>query len=205
MKKKIGISMRITKAKNYIESRDSISQDWLKYSYEYHKNFQFIYIPNIGKKVIDYIKFWNIDSIVFSGGDDFGKTPIRDITETTLLKYALINNIPVLGICRGLQLIVKEAGGKIIRGDENFINRHTAANHNVIYNEMKIEVNSYHSNKIIENQLPPIFNIIAREENDGSIEAVSGKNILGFMWHPEREIKQSSVFNKLINNHFESN
>ena len=46
-----------------------------------------------------------INGIILSGGNNIGDVKERDITETYLLKYAETNEIPVLGICRGMQML----------------------------------------------------------------------------------------------------
>ena len=68
----------------------------------------------------------NIQGIIFSGGVDpnpifFGENPMycnevspkRDIFEINLCRKAFKKNIPMLGICRGMQIIALVFGGKI--------------------------------------------------------------------------------------------
>jgi putative glutamine amidotransferase len=202
MSLRIGITMRVTKAKKYYDLRDSISQDWHRFLHNNFKNVDLIYIPNIKEGVIEYIKYWKVDSIIFSGGDDLGLTPSRYITERILLKYALKNKIPVMGICRGLQLIVSELGGEVSSGNKDFINRHNSKRHNVyIQNSLK-EVNSFHSNQIKNNSLPKELDVLAYDEKDKSVEALIGDKIIALMWHPEREEEESLWQINLIKNHF---
>ena len=63
---RFGITMRITNAKGYFEPRDSISFDWSKYMLSAFPDSQFVYIPNIEEKVIDYIKKLKIDVLILS-------------------------------------------------------------------------------------------------------------------------------------------
>ena len=118
-----GITMRITKPLEYEELRDSISNDWSSYMLSTFPDSQFVFLPNIGHNVIRYIDNLKIDVIILTGGDDIGVFPIRDQTETLILDYALKNKIPVIGICRGFQLIHKHFGGKLMLMDNdiNFI------------------------------------------------------------------------------------
>ena len=73
----------------------------------------------------DYLSY--IDGILLSGGGDidplvFGDEPhpkignvdiVRDRMELSLLEKALNQDIPILGICRGIQMLAVASGGKI--------------------------------------------------------------------------------------------
>ncbi len=167
-------------------------------------NAKFIFIPNIGENVIDYVKEWNIDVLILSGGDDLGKTLDRDNTEYALLEYALKVEMPIISVCRGLQLIHTYFGGEIENGEEEFVLKHRAVNHNVITDTGIVNVNSYHSNRIDENTVHKDFEIFARCEMDNSIEGFRNRSILGLMWHPERN-NVNSEYNKLLIENFLNN
>jgi putative glutamine amidotransferase len=68
----------------------------------------------------------NLDGIVLTGGSDvdpalYGEPahqatsvkPERDRAELMLLRAALATDLPVLGVCRGMQLMVVAAGGRL--------------------------------------------------------------------------------------------
>ena len=69
----------------------------------------------------------NIDGIVFSGGGDpnpllFGEEPVkelhsitpeRDLQELNLVRFAYNRQIPMLGICKGIQMINAALGGTL--------------------------------------------------------------------------------------------
>ena len=192
---RFGITMRISHAPGYDEPRDAIAKDWSKYMQSAFPDSQYLFIPNIEKNVIDFINKWEINVIILSGGDNIGNYPQRDNTETILLEYALANDIPVIGICRGMQLIHDYFGGKIGAGDESFANNHRAKNHKVVISNSVFEVNSYHTNIIIEETIHKDFYIYARCTADNSVEGMKSKNILTMMWHPERD-KIISSWNK---------
>lgn len=183
---RIGISMRITEATNYVEDRNSIASDWSQYLMSEFPEYKWIFIPNIEEKAIDYFRQWNLNALFLTGGDDLGKYPKRDNTEFTLLKMAVEDNIPVVGICRGMQLIHVFFDGKIDQGKEEFQRTHINKKHSVTFQAEKYETNSFHSNKINEDSLHKDFKIISRCEEDLTVEAIEKPGVLGLMWHPER-------------------
>ena len=195
---RIGISMRITDAVNYKEQRDTIASDWSTYLLSEFPDCQWILIPNMGEKVVDYFHQWNLNVLILTGGDDIGRYPIRDITEFALLKMAIENKIPVIGICRGMQLIHHFYDGKLLSGDNQFDEIHRSKEHCVLLKGHRYMTNSFHSNQIDENSLHNDFEILATCENDATIEAFEKQGVLGIMWHPERSIPYQKWNTELI-------
>lgn len=184
----IGISMREVNASEYTEKRDSIARDWYKFMQKVLPNANWILIPNIEKDTIKYIKSWQINAFILTGGEDIGKSKERDFSEKQIFKYAQKNSLPILGVCRGLQLIYKWMGGYIEQNDKTFSDLHLAKPHEIILDDNRIIiVNSFHSNKLKEELKPDELKVLARCKLDNSIEAFEGDKILGIMWHPERE------------------
>ncbi len=160
-----------------------------------------------------------VDGILFTGGDDvgphhFGEFPSknlgnisnsRDLQEIAAAKYVLNETQkPVLGICRGLQLLNIAAGGTLYQDlTENGFNNHTIdaypryipSHKNKIYDNTRLKlivktdmlgVNSYHHQTVKD--VAKGFKISAESE-DGLIEALEGMDnnrfLLGVQWHPE--------------------
>lgn len=144
--------------------------------------------------------------------------PARDGFEFKLLEYAFQNNYPVLGICRGLQIINCKLNGSLINDIETIRNTNHRKisssqdrTHNInikkstlLYDTVKSEigtVNSSHHQAI--DRLGEGLIISARAD-DGIIEAVEwdskdGKPfMLAVQWHPERMTDKNSVFSKNI-------
>jgi gamma-glutamyl-gamma-aminobutyrate hydrolase PuuD len=122
------------------------------------------------------------DALLLSGGNDIGAEPARDATERTLLAWAVAGRRPVLGICRGLQMIATEAGGTLVRRSG-----HAGTRHGIVPETGAARtVNSYHDFGL--GDLPPGYRATATAE-DGTIEAVRHADLPweGWMWHPERE------------------
>mgnify|MGYP001319781578 CR=1 FL=1 len=190
---KIAITMRIDSPSSYFEPRDCISHDWLDFANK--MNWSPILIPNIGKDVIEIIKLSNPDGIVMTGGgitrvlkngDLEDNADIRDQTEVILFEYAIENDIPILGVCRGMQFIFKYYGGQIIESHPE--NSHVRKEHEVFFkNKTSRVVNSYHEYICDRKYVPEILEIDATT-SDQTIESLTHKEhrIMGIQWHPER-------------------
>ena len=128
-----------------------------------------------------WIKNLSIGGIILSGGGDVNKDNERYFLETELLKYAADNYLPVLGICRGMQVLAKNHGVLSKKVDN-----HVAVDHEV-RGEISRVVNSFHNYSIEE--CPSEFECIAWSLKDKEIEAIKHKKLKweGWMWHPERE------------------
>ena len=184
---RIGLSMRETKSQEYYEIRDSISRDWLKYFKECLPNCKIIFLPNLGSDITNYIEDWNLNGFILTGGEDIGFSETRDNTEKEVFEFSQKKSLPILGVCRGFQLIYKLMGGSIGKGNDSFIKQHSPTRHQINFKNNIFTVNSYHCNFLDETTIPKNINITSRCIVDNSIESYEGKNILGFMWHPERE------------------
>lgn len=140
-------------------------------------------ILNTSNNLNMWIKNLNIGGFILSGGENYNENSERDFLEFNLITYALENNIPLLGICRGMQIISKKYGANLKK-----IPNHVAVNHQVSGDINEI-VNSYHNYSI--DSCPKEFKSIAICNKDKEIEAIKHKKlpIEGWMWHPEREKK----------------
>jgi putative glutamine amidotransferase len=198
MQYNIGLTMRITNAKSYDELRDTISQDWPRYIEYLFPEANYFFIPNIEENAVSFCENKNINLLIITGGENIGVFKKRDKTELVLLEFMISKKLPVIGICRGMQLIHYYYGGDIIKGNNSFVKEHRATYHNVIIKEATVKVNSYHNCKIKETTLSSNLSILATNVNDRSIEAFIGDKLLGLMWHPERDIQFSKFTKQLI-------
>ena len=160
-----------------------------------------------------------IDGLLLSGGADInpilvGEDPVpalhginteRDLFELTLTRLAYNRQIPMLGICRGIQVLAAALGGTIMQDIATYL-PHTqlikhsqdadraTATHFVEAVEgsriaellgKRFAVNSFHHQAV--GQCGPRFRITAQSA-DGVIEAIEStemKSIIGVQWHPE--------------------
>jgi putative glutamine amidotransferase len=198
---RIGLSMRTTEALNYEEKRDSVARNWADYLIEFWPHIQWIFIPNIGHNVRDYLAEWNVNAIILTGGEDIGSDVLRDETEVLMYHYALENDFPLFGVCRGFQLICK-LNHLEIKSNKEVSAKHIATNHSVNFMNESFVVNSFHSNYIDDIvQARVLFDEIGIAE-DNTLEAVYRKNLMGFMWHPERRNIDQRKIDVILKNFF---
>lgn len=160
-----------------------------------------------------------IDGLLLSGGADInpilvGEDPVpalhginteRDLFELTLTRLAYNRQIPMLGICRGIQVLAAALGGTIMQDiatslPHTQLIKHSqdadraTATHFVEAVEgsriaellgKRFAINSFHHQAV--GQCGPRFRITA-QSTDGVIEAIEStemKSIIGVQWHPE--------------------
>ena len=198
----IGITMRVTNAENYFELRDSIAKDWFSYMSFVMPNTNWMLLPNLENKIVEYTKKWKLNGFIFSGGENLSVSSCRDNTELELFNYAQKEKFPILGICRGFQAIYSFMGGEIKQQGDFFLNTHRATKHKITYdNNIKI-VNSFHNNIAVADSKPKNVKVMAVCIEDNSIEAFTSEKILAFQWHPEREKKFQEWDAKIIRDFF---
>lgn len=179
---RIGVTMRILEAQGYHEPRDALAQNWSGFLNAALPDAAWMPLPNLGVDSIrSYCEKWGINRLVLTGGEDLGVTPIRDETELDLLAWAKDCQIPVLGICRGMQIMATYLGATL-----KPVNDHVRTHH-MLYGDFLHEVNSFHKYALLE--CPHDFVVSARS-GDGNIEAICNTALRweGWMWHPEREL-----------------
>lgn len=180
--------MRITEAKAYPEPRDSISHDWLQRLAAWQMTP--LLVPNLGSSAETVLDEMKPDVLILTGGDDLGETPERDEREARLLDHALAAGFPVLGVCRGLQLINTHFGGHLTD-----LEGHVAQPHAVSFAEAwqpfygpSVKVNSYHRQGLTVGGLATGLTATATDA-EGYVEGLCHPDmpLAAIMWHPERD------------------
>lgn len=149
------------------------------------------------------------DGIILQGGSEIYPYDHEMIT------YIEQENIPVLGICLGMQAMAEHAGGKIGKIPEDYINHAQKAKEYVHFNQVKrssklfqilqveeIKVNSRHHDMVLSTNLD-----CSSYSTDGVIEAVENGEkdfFIGVQWHPESMFEYDKVSRKLWQTFFDS-
>ena len=163
-----------------------------------------------------------VDGLIFSGGADidperYGESEVhpttydisaeRDRFEIDLLNAAVEQDLPVLCICRGIQVLNVALGGSLIQHIDDAVEtplphrQHevgimgTESSHDVVFIEGSLSAEVFESETVPVNSLhhqslatPADRVLVEGISSDGVIEAVSVPGcrfVLGLQWHPE--------------------
>lgn len=240
MKKIIGISVNSLRelSQKDVGEIGAEGQDWQLLATDYIRAIERngglpILIPNI-KSIEDMTLILDkVDGLLLSGGHDVnpriykernsGKAGnfdnLRDHQEIFLTEYALERDLPILGICRGLQILNVTLGGSIhqdlpsagfpVHSLNNSLRNEPSHSLKIFENSPLYEIfkrdeiwtNSYHHQGI--NELGRGLKIAALSE-EGLVEAAyleDKKFVLGVQWHPEMMYdheEMNMIFKKFI-------
>lgn len=168
-----------------------------------------------------------IDGLILSGGGDYnplycGEEPSprlhginseRDLPELLITRLAYNRQIPMLGICRGIQTLAMALDGHVEQDIRTNIKHSQDADraeptHTVnivkssmlytLFNSNSIAVNSFHHQAV--DKTGPHFSVAAKSP-DGVIEAIEScefKSVIGVQWHPECLDEGKPLFEWLI-------
>ncbi|PJD95670.1 MAG: gamma-glutamyl-gamma-aminobutyrate hydrolase [Parachlamydia sp.] len=188
-------------------------------------------LPFVEDESVARVQMSHVDGLLLSGGIDinplvYGEEPHpqlgpiypkRDTYELHLVKIAQETNKPILGICRGLQLLNAAFGGTLYQDIPHMtktdiqhaqkVQKHIST-HTVdlkpgtilqqIFGDSSLLTNSLHHQAI--KQLASIFTINAQTK-DGLIEGIESlinPFILAVQWHPEMMIPHDPKMQKLF-------
>ncbi len=180
--KAVAITQRVSVVPNYGERFDCLDQEWTKFLAAC--GLLPVLLPNVIEVALALSGGTEIAGLVFTGGNDLaaldGNAPERDAVENALLDLAERRELPVLGVCRGMQMIQQRFAIQLRR-----VEGHVAQRQIIRIEGEPREVNSYHHFAAFDSRPPLDVWAVA---DDGVIKAIrhSTKPITGIMWHPER-------------------
>ena len=228
---RVGVTLRVVGNRDYPEIRDAISHEWVPFL----QSLGYIpfLIPNTLRDVDAYIRETGIQAMLLTGGNDVsprlynGNSDIvandawsreRDETEFRLLEFSRRSCIPVVGVCRGMQMMNVFLGGALIQNIRNEIGtqvNHIAHDHHVkivcsqferLLGKSSVPVNSFHSQGVTVAKLAKELRSFALSEADGVVEGVFHPKLswLGMQWHPERKSPSPEIDKIIIEKTFSS-
>lgn len=186
---RIGLTTRIDTHSPTSEVRASVDTNWINFLEPIASSIHVLQTFN--SKLL--VPIDNLDLVIFTGGNDLSAvsecelSSKRDRSEVDLLSECLQKDIPILGVCRGMQLLNHYFGGTTMN-----ISNHVRTTHQVDIHSKWLQninkVNSYHSWGLVSERLSPDLVVSATCSEDESIEAIEHKKhrVRGVMWHPER-------------------
>jgi putative glutamine amidotransferase len=153
-----------------------------------------------------------LDALLLAGGSDVGAHAGRDRFELALARRALERDMPVLGVCRGMEVLNVALGGTLVQDIERVdLHRHTPgafSDHAVRLRPGSLAaravgaertlVKSHHHQALDE--LGEGLEVSGWSEPDGLAEAIELPErsfALGVLWHPEED-EQSRVVGALL-------
>lgn len=208
--KKIGITQRVVLDSKTGERRDILDQAW--YEVARRLGVMLIPIPNAleQQELQHFLESVPMDAFIFSGGnnidqDQQGSDPHealivhdyawdRDCTEALIFEYVQHQNKPLFGVCRGLQFINHQMGGRLSPVDRT---THVAREHEIEvlddqwqrYFGITANVNSYHDWGIRKEDLGKGLQPTCSFQDTVEAYVSTDKQIAAVMWHPERNEK----------------
>lgn len=185
-----------------------------------------VLLPPVGEVTADLVS--RVDGLVIAGGADIDPVqygaeriaatgqarPDRDFTEHILIEAALANGVPLLAVCRGMQMLNVVLGGTLhqhvpdVFGDTEHLPKpgtfgrlpvKTAPGSRlatIVGSEVDVHCHHHQSVDMLGTGLVPVA-----WAGDGVVEGVelAGPDfVLGVQWHPEEDGVDRRLFQALV-------
>lgn len=175
----VAVTQRVSIDQAHGERRDALDQRWGPFLAAC--GLLPVPVPNDAELAVALADRVGVGGLLLTGGNDIGAAPERDETERRLVAWAEERGLPVLGVCRGMQMLLTLAGAKL-----EPVAGHVGVRHPIGLDGERVEVNSYHglAARAVAGDLEA-WGVA----DDGVVEAVRHRHrpSVGIMWHPERE------------------
>jgi len=189
---KILVTQRVDYISSHDENRDALDQNWTPLMLA--ANLYPVLVGNNTLAVKQLLAHDQFDGLLLTGGNSLvayrGDSALRDEVELHLLGWAITHHVPVLGVCRGMQLIqhhyqlpLQQVSDHIgvkqqlqVTADDRIARLYKGLESVSVFHQF----GAYHSQ-------PPL-NTVAKSADD-VVMAIRHESlpIHGVMWHPERE------------------
>ena len=217
--KRLGLTQRVEVIEEYGERRDCLDQAWTTLLEDW--GYQPVPLPNTIDSPMEYLDSITLDGLILTSGNDLthldGATqtaPERDQFEQAALDWAIDQNVPTLGVCRGLEFLNDYFSGTLSTVEDHVATQHpvsfeTSTLHVPEKDEIgfpdEIQVNSYHDYGITRGDVAEKLVVLATAP-DGTVEALTHPDhpLIGIMWHPERDTPSTELDHKLFDALFAS-
>jgi gamma-glutamyl-gamma-aminobutyrate hydrolase PuuD len=190
---RIAITQRVHDLADRGERRDALDQAWTPWIES--GGDVAIPVPNRLADPVSVVRDLDVAALVLTGGNDLAHlpgaqnpAPERDATERALLAHARETGLPVLAVCRGMQMLVDSWGGTVTRVDGHVARPHDLrVAPDATWPLRSGPVNSFHDWGVARAGVPAPLRILAVAPDD-TVEAVAHVDLpqVGIMWHPER-------------------
>jgi len=228
---RIGLTQRVEVVEAYGERRDCLDQAWtgLLEGWGYTP----VPLATTVETPRSYLDQFDLDGVVLTSGNDLAHlddaadlAPERDEFEATAIEWALDRDVPVLGICRGFELLNHYFGGSLAPVDNHVDTTHlvsfdsdrgvktqrrqssletnpeaggSKARLDRVAWPDEIVVNSYHDYGIYEDAVSDKIVPVGTAPDD-TVECIVHPvhPVVGIMWHPERETPSTDFDRQLF-------
>ena len=215
---RIALTMRVIETAEYKETRDAISHDWIRFLSA--EQCQILLVPNLPGNAVEFLRSQKPDAVILSSGNDIGPLPgelkatasfsiERDQTEAKIVELCIEKQLPILGVCRGMQMLNIFFGGSLIRDLGNLTdsftehagNTHSIESLDPVFFKWcgaKSQTNSYHRQGVTNQTLAPGLRALAT--CGPVIEAIAHTSLpfVGIQWHPERSYSAACIDKHLL-------
>lgn len=208
----VAVTQRVVEIPSYGEVRDCLDQNWT--SWLESCGLIALPVPNGLADVASFLDATDVAGVILTGGNNLALDvydvdgPVedthetRDRTELSILEHAADVRLPVMGACRGMQVMHAFSGGRLVRLDDEATGNtgpgHVSTFHEValesshwqaLAGSSTLEVNSFHDYGFRTTSITGDWEVTAATPADGVVEGMAHRTLpfVGVGWHPERD------------------